>query len=249
MEKSILAAAQMMMLPFIEETRKKREDSIREPGLLKGGIQVPEEIVRERAKKEVEELQKFLLGEEELALAEEGYEIVLSHLSRSPHYHDALNSLKDAGDRLLEEPDESDEPELHVFDTVQEIFGISKEVYDAMYQIGVDLVNKGNSDDALKVFALLTTLNNLVFEPWLVIGTLWQTKGRYPEALHAFTMASLLKFEDPAPHIYAAEVYIALDQKKLSQETLSLALSLMDDQAKADFDDHIKYLKENLKAK
>jgi type III secretion system low calcium response chaperone LcrH/SycD len=139
--------------------------------------------------------------------------------------------------------------EFQVYQTVQEMFGISKESYDAMYKIGSDFFTREKTEEALKIFVLLTTLNNLVFEPWLGLGSCWQMKNRFPEALQAFSMAALLKYDDPAPHLFTAEVYLQMDQKKLSEETFTLALSKMDDTQKLVFKDHIKYLKENLNIK
>jgi tetratricopeptide (TPR) repeat protein len=118
-----------------------------------------------------------------------------------------------------------------------------------MYQVASRLFNMQRMEEALSVFVLLTTINNFVFEPWLGLGSCWLTKQRHTEALHAFTMASLLNYNHPAPHIYAAECYLGLNNNKLAQETLELALKLMDKTQQTEFKSHIDYIKNKLKNK
>lgn len=249
MNKAIQSAAEMMITPFIEEVRKKYEAALRDQSLQKGGIPQPDSLIKDRAKKASEELQKFLISEEEMTRIEKGFELVLKELGRLPNKVAVLEDIKKAGDRLLEVPDESEELDLPVYETLQEMFGLSEETYSTMYKIGSEFFNAKKMEEALNVFVLLTNLNNFVFEPWLGLGSCWQLNKRYPEALQAFSMASLLNFQHPGPHVFSAQVYLQLDNKKLAKETLDLAISKMDKEQRKDFRSHIEYVKNGLKKK
>lgn len=249
MNKVIIESAKLMIRPFIDEVRKKYEDAARDQTLQKGSIPKKESSIKEEAIKKSDALQQFLLGEEELTRIEKGFELVLKELHKFPNKSAVLEDIMKAGERLLEEPKEPEVYNLPVYETLQEMFGLTKETYDTMYKIGADFFNEEKMEEACNVFIVLTNLNNFVFEPWLGLGSCWQIKERYPEALQAFSMASLLDFQNPAPHLYSAQVYLQLGSDRLARETLDLALSKMDKDKKIIFNSHIEYIKKNIKKK
>jgi len=249
MNKAILGSAEIMIRPFIEKVRKQYETVLRDQSLQKGGIQQPDSVIKDRAKKECEELQKFLLGEEEMDRIEKGFELVLKGLEKLPNRVAVLEDIKKAGSRLMEEPEESEELVLPVYETLQQMFGLSEETYDSIYSIASDFFNAGQMEEALNIFLLLTNLNNFVFEPWLGLGSCWQYNKRFPEALQAFSMASLLDFQNPLPHLLSAQVYLQIENKELAKGTLELALAKMNQNQKKELNSHIQYVKNGLKKK
>ncbi len=247
MDKIIRAAAETAIQPFMEQFRKRYKNELITQTFARGGMPKSAKILDAEVDRGCEEAVKFLLGEEEVDRMEMGFETVLKELDSFPNKEKVLQDFKQAGDKMIAEPDGSEEIDLPVFDTIQEMFGLQDETFETLYQIASRLYNTQRTEEALNVLVLLTTLNNFVFEPWLGLGSCWLIVKKYTEALQAFSMATLLKFNHPAPHLYAAECYLGLGNQSLAKETLQLALSLMDAEQKKSFKGHIDFLQSKLK--
>jgi tetratricopeptide (TPR) repeat protein len=243
MDKTILSSAELMIRPLMKAIKNNYKQTLRTKELQQKRFPQPNSVINEEAERDCSELQKFLLGEEEFDRTEKGLALILSELSKFPNKERVIEDLTQAGERLLPQVNDSEVPEFRIFETLQEMFGLAQETYDTFYQIGSSFFNQGKMEEALNVFVLLTNLNNFVFESWLGLGCCWQYKKKYPEALYAFSMASLLDFDHPAPHLFSAEVYAEMQNIKISSETLDLALSKMDAKQEATFGAHIDYLK------
>lgn len=216
----------------------------------KGALTANDQHLRSTAKKEIEEFKNLLIGREELELAEKGFELALGKISDLPNSDAILENLQQAGRNFTSNQksvDEAQEPQF--YETLQEMFGISKEAYDGFYQIGSEAFNHERYEEALCIFSLLTNLNNLVFEPWLGQGICWQERNNPIEALRSFSMASLVNSKHPAPYLHTAEVYLSINDRELAEQMLAFAEKMCPREELKRYEEHIRYLKQEIKEK
>lgn len=180
-----------------------------------------EEAKRVEKEKIREILTQALTGEEEKALIAKGFDRVVQEAGRLSESKLLLADLQRAGNRLAErlEPLE----EIEVYETMQEMLGLESSTLEGIYQIGRSLYAEGNVFEALAVFTVMTLLNGLLFEPWMMRGICARAEGQSTQALHSFAMASLVRFDDPQPHLQMARCFADLGQRQEAAEELELA--------------------------
>jgi len=108
--------------------------------------------------------------------------------------------------------------------TLQEVLGVASHDAQRYYEAACRLLQKKRYSEAADAFFFLTMLDPTSFCYWLNLGLAEQMQERYVEALDSLGMATLLNMDDPTPHVYAAECYIA--SNKLSQAIDSLRLAM-----------------------
>lgn len=113
--------------------------------------------------------------------------------------------------------------------TLQERLEISTADIEKYYQAACRLLQKKEFNRAADAFFLLATLNPNHFHYWLNLGLAEQMRQNYSEALDAFGFAVLANTDDPRPHVYAAECYLALDKTAKSIDSLRIAMECSQD--------------------
>lgn len=149
-----------------------------------------------------------------------------------------MDNSSDYFSRFMESASQepSDKPIL-----LQEMLGLSDETLLHIYAFGRDLVEKGNTKDALALFAFLTLLAPHVASYWISEGVCMQDLNLHEEAIAAFNGAKFLNPQDPAPIAYSIESYRILkeDQLKFEAELLEKALENLSSSEQAEWREHI----------
>ncbi len=207
------------------------------------------EILKEVAKKDIEELTDFILDKEGLELLDEGFSLVIEHLNQLPNQTTILKNLEECASRFIsaDELNSLEDSKNNNNSTLAEKLGIQKDTYDGFYRIGASFFNQREFDKALRVFILLTHLNPLPFEPWLGLGICWQKKEEPIKALTAFSMASIASPSHPGPYIHTAEVYIVIEQYHLAEQTLEFAKKMCKPDLFSKYQKHIDAVKKIIK--
>lgn len=138
---------------------------------------------------------------------------------------------------FMESAKDSDKPILF-----QEMLGLSDDSLLEIYAFGRSLVEKGNTQDALPLFALLTLLAPHVPSYWISEGVCMQDLNLHEEALAAFNGAKFLNPQDPAPIAYSIDSYRALkaDQLKSETELLEKTLENLSSTEQAEWQEYLK---------
>lgn len=246
MDECIKANAHLALRPYLEDLKKQVIQKLREESNIPRRIPKSELQIDKEAQDQIDAFQQLLVSDEEITGIEKGFALAIEELAKDPRLEPVLSDLLEAANRLMAPEEASDESDLPLYNTIQEMLGLKDETYNAIYAIGSTFFNMNKLEEAGHIFTFLTTLNNFVFEPWLGLGCCCQVQQRFPEALRAFSMASLINFQHPAPHLYAAQVYLQMGDQRLARETLDLAISKMQPADLTDFKSHIEYVKNGL---
>lgn len=245
MDKFIYSATEIMIQPFIDHIREQYETSLQAENVKSGQLGKSQKTIKKEAEEACEELKHFLIGEEEINRIEKGFQIIIGQLDRISNKNQILEEIHQASNKLITAFNDESVPEieLSIYETLQEMYGISDDSFQSFYQIAVQLYQEEKIEEALNAFTFLTTLNSLVFEPWLALGSCWFIKKNWMEALRTYSVAALLNFNHPESHLYSAECYLMIQQEKIGKETLTIALSLMSEEQLKEFNDQIQHLK------
>ncbi len=108
--------------------------------------------------------------------------------------------------------------------SLQEIFGLSNETMEKLYQGAKFLYEHQNYIEAAAAFSVLCCIspNNHTF--WIGLGNSEYFCHRYNEAVAAYSMAAQADPHDPLCHFFSARCYEALKQKDHAINSLDLAL-------------------------
>lgn len=117
----------------------------------------------------------------------------------------------------------------------QEFFGISNFIPYCLYTVAYNLHEKELYAAAGNLFFYLTLINPYVKDHWKGLGIAEKKNRRYEAALSAFAMNTLLDLEDPSPHLFSAECYIALKDIENAKHELELAQKLLEDRPKTEW--------------
>ena len=200
-------------------------------------------------------LAKWITGEDERHLIEEGFNIIREEAEHSLEGRALLEDFRNVGERTKERISQTDvsegvggtEEEIKIFDTLQVSLGVSSQSVDTIYKMGYDFFHNREIEKALAVFSLLTVLNNFIFEPWLMLGVTYKEVDNLFQAMYAFSMASLVNLHHPLPHLYSAEIYYLNGNKDLAQQTLDYGLSLISEEDLKAYQSRIEEIKDMLK--
>jgi type III secretion system low calcium response chaperone LcrH/SycD len=137
----------------------------------------------------------------------------------------------------------------HALDKVHPIseeFGISESTMVSFYEIGYQLFNEHQIEDARCVFQFLSILNAFSHEIWLALGMCHQKVDDWFSAICAYSMASLMHPENPLPYIHCAECFIANNDKENALGSIRLAEYFMNGKNKSKLEPIIKDIKKKL---
>jgi type III secretion system low calcium response chaperone LcrH/SycD len=107
--------------------------------------------------------------------------------------------------------------------TLKDLRGLSSEDIETIYAIGFNLYNQGKYDQAEPMFQFACLYAHLEPRYWMALGNCRQMSKNYQPAIDAYGFAYMLKIDDPWPPIQAAICYLAMKDKNLAGESLSLA--------------------------
>lgn len=106
--------------------------------------------------------------------------------------------------------------------SVQKTLGISAEQMEGLYEEGFVHYEAERYARAAQVFRWLLYLDPYVVKFWMGLGACQQMEKRFEKALEAYAMAAMLDCEDPAPHAYAYECYVALGDEENADKAKEL---------------------------
>lgn len=157
----------------------------------------------------------------------EGTRIIFTQV---PHLENFASYQKDwdhfvacVKERFASYSDESNSEEMVAAETMQEALNISAELMDLFYQVGAKAYEEGKRQDALGVMGLLSLLNPYLFEPWLVQGMIHTRARRMAQALFTLTMAAIIDYNHPGPHLCLAQLYIDMGSRLEAKSSLEVA--------------------------
>lgn len=125
--------------------------------------------------------------------------------------------------RLKEEssPANTTEEEPQVMRT---LFGLSEEVMEKMYQVGVTAFRQGRLEDASAMMRILLVLDPGFSAIWVALGIVLKAQKRWQESLDFLTMSSQMDQENPIPHLHEAGCYKELGKPQEAQQAIHKAL-------------------------
>lgn len=82
-----------------------------------------------------------------------------------------------------------------------------------LYSLAVNLYERCEYEESQTIFQRLVLSRPLEKKFWMGLGSSFQMSENYEEALNAWSMASLIDDEDPAPHLHAAECLFSMTQQ------------------------------------
>ena len=105
--------------------------------------------------------------------------------------------------------------------TLKEAKGLSSTNMEVLYTLGYNLYKSGKSEDAEKVFKLITLLDYGELKYWIALGAVQQSMRKFDAAIKAYQMATLLDSSDPRSQYHAAECFLALGDKENAASALN----------------------------
>lgn len=119
--------------------------------------------------------------------------------------------------------------------TFQEILGYSNDTLEKCYQIGLDCFEKGNYEEAVAIFSLLTLMNHYFHNFWVCLAMSHQAQHHWDLALQTYELAKMTDKEDPIPYLYAGECCIRLHDDTKALDNFNQAIPLAKHHPNADY--------------
>lgn len=171
-------------------------------------------------RKKEEEIKRELMRPQDRDNIERGFGLLMEKVDAMPERQRVHAELGEAANRY-----ESIKDKIGTGPSVQELLGISKETYDLFYSIAFKQFSDGYDakeplKDVVSMLMYLTSLNEYIFEPHLLLGYTHQTLDNYEEAMRAYADAASLKPKEFEPRIRPVECLIALNRKEEAREEL-----------------------------
>lgn len=214
--------------PLILDLLDKNEEYIKQERIERKLEFESAETIEKRRNELYRILKDWIVNSKNRNVTEKGISIIFSEINYLPERDKIIDDLRSAGSSILSKSTGHQINHVPIQDTLQHTLGINDELFQTFYRIGMNLFQSKQIDEALCVFVVLTNLNSLMFDPWLLRGICCQETQDFENALYAYSMASLINFENPAPHLYSAQCNLALNDKNGSRESLKLAESFLD---------------------
>lgn len=98
------------------------------------------------------------------------------------------------------------------WDAMQYALEISPRLMQEFYELGKSCYEEFDRTNAVAVMGVVSLLNPLLFEPWLVQGMIHVEAHALEMALFCLTMAAIVRFDHPGPHLLMAKCYHELGQ-------------------------------------
>jgi len=110
---------------------------------------------------------------------------------------------------------------------LQSELGLSSREMAKFWEVSCKFLKQKRFSEAADAFLFLATIDPQNVGYWLNLGMAEYGCNRPSLALKAFGMACIVDPDNPAPHVYAAECYMA--KEDLNKAVDSLKLALVDD--------------------
>jgi len=107
--------------------------------------------------------------------------------------------------------------------------GLSDDHLDAIFTIGLNAMQAGETAKAQIVFQKLVTLKSIDERFWYALGTTLQIQERVADAARAYVIALGLKATDVEGYLRLGECLLAAKEPPKALECFQLALALCDD--------------------
>lgn len=107
--------------------------------------------------------------------------------------------------------------------TLKDIRGLSGEDIETVYSIGFNLYNQAKYQQAEPMFQFACMYAHTEPRYWMALGNCRQMLKSYQPAVDSYGFAFLLNSDDPWPLIQAAICYLAMQNKELAADSLSVA--------------------------
>jgi type III secretion system low calcium response chaperone LcrH/SycD len=107
--------------------------------------------------------------------------------------------------------------------TMRDIRGLSAEEIETVYSIGFNLYNQAKYAQAEPMFQFACFYLHDEPRYWMALGNCRQMLKKYTPAIDSYGLAYLFDTENPWPPIQTAICYLAMGNKDLAGEALTLA--------------------------
>lgn len=152
---------------------------------------------------------------------QEGTQIIFSELPQLAHFHEFEGDWHNFVDRIQViftsmNQEEWIEDGGQFWEAMQYALEISPRLMQEFYAFGSLCYAQFERERAIAVMGLVSLLNPLLFEPWLVQGILHTQVKSTEMGLFCLTMAAIVRFDHPAPHLLMARCYYDLGDHELA---------------------------------
>jgi len=107
--------------------------------------------------------------------------------------------------------------------TMADLRGLTGEDIETVYSIGFNLYNQAKYAEAEPMFKFACFYRHLDPRYWMALANCRQMTKDYQAAIDAYGMSYMFDVDDPWPVIQSAMCYLALENKELAGDSLSLA--------------------------
>lgn len=101
--------------------------------------------------------------------------------------------------------------------------GLNDKTMETTYSLAFNHYNGGKFDEAAKLFQFLCVFDPYKPKYWMGLAASRQMLKEYEAAITAYSMAGILKMDDPKPALYAADCYLVMGKKELATKALTAA--------------------------
>ncbi len=224
----------MKQEPESDELHDKLEEVIGDAASLLAHLRGDQKLEPPGLKKEyVRELQPIVQR------MQRGMSQILEFLT-SPSTHDVLTISEETTQQLCQiaavASVMSDNPQEYLLmlardKTLQDIFGLSDETMEKLYQGAKFLYEQQNYTEASAAFSVLSCISPTNHTFWMGFANSEYFCHNYESALVAYAMAGQANSHDPLCHFFSARCYEALKQKDQAINSIELALLVISNQA------------------
>lgn len=196
-----------VFIPFGELVARNMADELE----VKNGLLQPKEVyIKQKTQDVVSAIEQEILTRDanlnKAAVLLREHLSSLSILQKEKIEKEMIEAEKKVVDLLSKKQEVSKE------DTFQSLLGFSNETLIWIYSVGYQSFQEKKGDDAFVIFQMLTTLNPLVADYWIAQGLTQKMLEKDIEALHSFSMASVMKPNNPIPRFHSVDLYLRLGQ-------------------------------------
>lgn len=110
--------------------------------------------------------------------------------------------------------------------TLGPLLGHTAQAQETMYALAHRMYGQAKYDDAARIFSHLVTCNHMDARFFVGFGACMQMKGRHPQALKFYGVASVLDLADPTPVMHMAECHLALGDHAQARTAIARGLDL-----------------------
>jgi tetratricopeptide (TPR) repeat protein len=194
-------------------------------------------------------LRNLFLNDREGQRITEGVRIVRENLDQVSGGELAKKELNQAADRLgsfILGERELDETQNLEETSLATLLGISFQSCMIFYEIGLKLYEEQRFEEAISVFAFLSILESYCQEIWVALGLCHQQLEEWLFAVNAYSMANLIKPEDPLPYLHSAQCFLACNEVENAKGSLKLAEYFLSTENRNDLEPLFKSLTDHL---